>query len=126
MTLTLSHNARSQAKTCWYAQMPIRRFHVCSVALPLTLTLTLTLTHNARSRAKSNPNPNPDHNPNPNPNECPRALLYLVYCAGRAQSCFLTILRIPSALLTRLAPASCTLNSIPQSGTSPMHMRMLL
>ena len=43
-------------------------------------------------------------------NECPRALLCLVYCAGRAQSCFLTILRIPSALLTRLAPASCTLH----------------
>ena len=45
-----------------------------------------------------------------NYNECPRALLYLVYCAGRAQSCFLTILRIPSALLTCLAPASCTLH----------------
>ena len=44
------------------------------------------------------------------PNECPRALLCSVYCAGRAQSCFLTILRIPSALLTRLAPASCTLH----------------
>ena len=43
-------------------------------------------------------------------NECPRALLCLVYCAGRAQSCFLTIPRIPSALLTRLAPASCTLH----------------
>ena len=47
------------------------------------------------------------------PNECPRALtlLCLVYCAGRVQSCFLTILRIriSSASLTRLAPASCTL-----------------
>ena len=52
-----------------------------------------------------------------NPNECPRALLCLVYCTGRAQSCFLTILRIPSALLTRLAPAPCTLNSIPYSDT---------
>ena len=50
-------------------------------------------------------------------NECPRALLCLVYCAGRAQSCFLTILRIPSALLTRLAPAPSTLNSIPYSDT---------
>ena len=49
--------------------------------------------------------------PNLHYNECPRALLCLVYCAGRAQSCFLTILRIPSALLTRLAPASCTLHS---------------
>ena len=43
-------------------------------------------------------------------NECPRTLLCLVYCAGRAQSCFLTIPRIPSALPTRLAPASCTLH----------------
>ena len=37
-------------------------------------------------------------------------MLCLVYCAGRAHSCFLKILRIPSALLTRLAPASCTLH----------------
>ena len=43
-------------------------------------------------------------------NECPCMLLCLVYCVGRAQSCFLIILRIPSALLTRLAPASCTLH----------------
>ena len=41
-------------------------------------------------------------------NECPRALLCLVFCAGRAQSCFLTILRIPSALLTRLTNSPCT------------------
>ena len=46
----------------------------------------------------------------PTRNECPRALLCLVYCVGRAQSCFLTILRIPLALLTPLAPASCTLH----------------
>ena len=59
----------------------------------------------------------PNSNPNPNPNETPCALLCLVYCAGRAQSCFLTILRIPSALLSRLAPAPCTLNSIPYSDT---------
>ena len=45
----------------------------------------------------------------PNPNETPRELLCLVYCPGRVQSCFLTILRIPLALLTRLAPAPCTL-----------------
>ena len=53
----------------------------------------------------------------PASNETPRALLCLVYCAGRALSCFLTILRTPSALLTRLAPAPCTLNSIPHSDT---------
>ena len=56
----------------------------------------------------------------------PRALLCLVYYAGRAQSCFLTILRIPSALLTGLAPdlhpAPFILNSIPHSDTLPMHM----
>ena len=56
----------------------------------------------------------------PNANECPRALLCLVYCAGRAQSCFLTILRIPSALLTRLAPASCTLH--PEFYTPQRHL----
>ena len=69
--------------------------------------LTLTLTP-AINYPQSDPNPCPS--PVPDPNECPRALLCLVCCAGRAQSCFLTILRIPSALLTRLAPASCTLH----------------
>ena len=50
-------------------------------------------------------------------NETPCALLCLVYCAGRAQSCFLTILCIPTALLTRLAPhlhpAACSLHPAP-------------
>ena len=58
--------------------------------------------------------------PHPNPNECPCALLCLVYCAGRAQSCFLTILRISSVLLTRLAPASCTLH--PEFYTPWLHL----
>ena len=50
-----------------------------------------------------------------------------MYCTGRTQSCFLTILRIPAASLTRLAPhlhppEPCTLDSIPHSGTLPTHM----
>ena len=80
-------------------------------------------------------------------NETPHALLCLVYCAGRVQSCFPTILCVPTVLPTRraprldpascilhpapctlhpapcpLPPAPCTLNSIPHSDTLPMHM----
>ena len=79
-------------------------------------------THNLDHNYSFDPDPNPDPNklrfPNPNPNgdgcsyakarnsnETPRALLCLVYCAGSVQSCFLTILRIPTALLTRIPPA---------------------
>ena len=38
----------------------------------------------------------------------------LVYCAGRAQLCFLTILRIPLAVLARLGPESFTLHPAPR------------
>ena len=58
----------------------------CMSCCPSSLTLTLTLTLMSA------------------PARC------YVWCT--AQSCFLTILRIPSALLTRLAPASCTLPSL--------------
>ena len=97
--------------------------------LTLTLTPTLTLTTGPRLQPRHSGAPLSEpnglrgslwlpHVPGPSLRggegciyyECPRALLCLVYCAGRAQSCFLTILRIPSALLTHLAPASCTLH----------------
>ena len=56
--------------------------------------------------------------PHPYPIETPRALLCLVYCAWRKQSCFHTILRIPAALLSSLAP--CTLH--PESFTVWRHL----
>ena len=62
----------------------------------------------------------------------PCALLCLGCSVGSAQSCFLKIPRTLAASLTHLAlvlhlhPAPCTLDSISHSGTSHMHMCILL